>query len=439
MIRMKKYEDLPSSLFIENRKAFAAQMQKGAMAVFHSNDVMPSVGDAHYPFRQNSDFFYLTGIDQEECTLFLFPDAPLEKYREMLFVRRTNETIAVWEGRKYTAAEASSQSGIQNVLMNDQVQSNLSMLMNHCSAIYVNLNENDRAHSDVVYKELRFAHEVRAQFPAHEILRSGPILSALRTVKRDAEIAAIQEACNITEAAFRRVLAFTKPGVYEYEIEAEIIHEFIRKRATGHAYTPIIASGSNACVLHYNDNNKPCQDGDLLLLDFGAEYANYCADLTRTIPVSGTFSTRQKEVYNAVLRIHKQAFQIMKPGITLDALNREVGMIVEEELIQLGLLKADEVKKQNPDQPLYKKYFMHGNSHFLGLDVHDIGNRFAPIPHGAVLTNEPGIYIPEENIGIRIENDIHVLQSGNVDLMKNIPIEADEIEEYMQVAKQAIH
>jgi Xaa-Pro aminopeptidase len=278
---------------------------------------------------------------------------------------------------------------------------------------------------------VRFAHECKAKYPLHHYERSGPIMSKLRSVKHPLEIEQLQKACDITDKAFRRVLSFVKPGVTEYEIEAEIIHEFIKNRSTGHAYNPIIASGVDSCVLHYNDNNKACQDGEVLLMDFGAEYANYCADLTRTIPVNGRFTDRQKQVYNACLRVHREACNIMKPGITLAELNEEVAKVVESELIGLGLFSKDDVAKQDANNPLYKKYFMHGNSHFLGLDVHDIGNRYEKLPVGVVLTNEPGIYIPAEKIGIRIENDIWVSDKGNIDLMKNIPIEVEEIESLM--------
>lgn len=431
MIKMKKYDDISSELFVRNRSLYAKYVKENSMAVFHSADLMPRVGDGTHTFRQNSDLFYLTGIDQEETTLLLFPNSPIDKFKEILFIRKTSEHIAVWEGRKYTVEEARAQSGIQTVLLSDQFESTFSMLMNYAQTLYINLNENDRAISEVPYKDVRFAEECKVKYPLHHFERSGPIMSKLRSVKHPIEIEQLQKACDITDKAFRRVLQFVKPGVYEYEIEAEIIHEFIRNRATGHAYNPIIASGVDSCVLHYNDNNKVCSAGEVLLMDFGAEYANYCADLTRTIPVSGRFSERQKQVYNACLRVHREACNIMKPGITLAELNEQVAKVVEGELIGLGLFTKEDVAKQDPNNPLYKKYFMHGNSHFLGLDVHDIGNRYEKLPVGVVLTNEPGIYIPAEKIGIRIENDIWISEKGNVDLMKNIPIEIEEIESLM--------
>jgi len=428
---MKKYDDLPSTMFVAHREAYCKAMKGNCMAIFHSADQMPRVGDGTHKFRQNSDMLYLSGIDQEETILLLFPNSPIEKYKEILFIRQTNEHIAVWEGRKYNQDEARLQSGVKTVLWHDQFSTIFDMLMHYCDGLYINLNENDRMLSEVPYKDVRFAEECKAKYPLHQLHRSGPIMAKLRTVKDIFEVETLQHACNITEKAFRRVLGFVKPGVWEYEIEAEIIHEFIRNRATGHAYEPIIASGANSCILHYGDNNKQCMDGDVLLMDFGAEYANYCADLTRTIPVSGRFTPRQKQVYNACLNVHKAAKDIMRPGITLAQLNEEVCKVMESELIGLGLFTAADVKNQDPTNPLYKRYFMHGNSHFLGLDVHDIGNRYEPLPIGTVLTNEPGIYIPAEGIGIRIENDIYVGDGGNVDLMANIPVEADEIESLM--------
>ena len=430
-MNLKKYDSIASTLFIFNRKNYVSHIKPNSLAVFHSADLMPRVGDGTHKFRQNSDLFYLTGIDQEESILLLCPHSPIAKYREVLFIRQTNDVIAVWEGRKYTIEEARKQSGIETVLWTSQFEQTLDMLINHIEHIYINLNENDRASSDVAYKDVRFATECKIKYPLHHLGRSGPIMAKLRTVKHSIEVELLQKACDITEKAFRRVLNFVKPGVTEYEIEAEIIHEFIRNRATGHAYEPIIASGISSCVLHYNDNNKACNDGEVLLMDFGAEYANYCADLTRTIPVNGRFSARQKQVYSACLAVHRAAVSIMKPGITLAALNEEVAKVMESELIGLGLFSKQDVSNQDPNHPLYKRYFMHGNSHFLGLDVHDIGNRYEKLPDGVVLTNEPGIYIPEENIGIRIENDVWVSSKGNIDLMSNIPIEIEEIESLM--------
>jgi Xaa-Pro aminopeptidase len=429
-----KYQPIDSSLFIDNRAKFTASMKPSSIAFFHSNDEMPRNGDANFLFRQNSDIFYLTGIDQEKTILVLFPDAPLPRYREILFVRKTNEHIAVWEGHKYTKEEARAASGIRTVLWLDDYNSIVPMLLNHCENIYVNINENDRFVSDVPYRDLRFARELQSEYPGHRFERSGPILARLRSVKHDLEIKLMQRAIDITEKAFRRVLRFVRPGVMEYEIEAEITHEFIRKRANGHAYTPIIASGPSACILHYNDNNRECKAGDVILLDFGAEYANYAADLTRCIPVSGEFTERQRDVYNAVLRVMKAATAMLRPGNTIEAYHVEVGKVMEEQLIGLGLLSLDDVKKQNPEAPLYKKYFMHGTSHFLGLDVHDIGDRYQPMQAGMVFTCEPGIYIPEEGLGIRLENDILVTSKDPVDLMASIPLEIEDVEEIMREA-----
>jgi Xaa-Pro aminopeptidase len=426
-----KYDSIDRNLFIENRKRFVSQMKPNSIAVFVSNDEMPRSADALYQFRQNPDLFYLTGIDQEQTMLILYPDAPNHKQKEILFIRKTNESIAIWEGHKYTKDEALAASGIENIQWNDNFKSTLHVLINYAKYIYLNLNDHDRAGTSVPYQELRFATEIKNNYPLHQFERSAPIMHQLRSIKSSIEVALIQKACEITEKAFRRVLSFTKPGVYEYEIEAEIIHEFIRKRATGHAYSPIIASGANANVLHYTDNNKVCKAGDVILMDFGAEYANYCADLSRSIPVSGKFTDRQKAVYKAVLSVMKQAKVLLKPGQNLDTYHKSVGFIMEEELIKLGLLNAADVKNQNPELPLYKKYFMHGTSHYLGIDVHDVGFRYADIKPGMVFTCEPGIYIPEESLGIRLENDILITENGNVDLMETIPIEVEEIEELM--------
>lgn len=434
-----KYTPIDSTLFIENRTRFVAKMQPGSMAFFNANDEMPRNGDANYLFRQNSDLFYLSGIDQEQTVLVLFPDAPLPKYREILFVRKTNEHIAVWEGHKYTKEEARAASGIQTVMWLEDYNAVVPMLLNHCSRIYVNINENDRFSSEVPYRDLRFAQKMQAAYPGHAFERSGPLMTSLRSIKHDLEIKLMQKAMDITEKAFRRVLRFVKPGVMEYEIEAEITHEFIRKRANGHAYTPIIASGPSACILHYNDNNRECKSGDVILLDFGAEYANYSADLTRCVPVSGEFTQRQRDVYNAVLTVMKAATRMLVPGNTIEAYHVEVGKVMEEELIKLGLLNKDEVKKQNPEMPLYKRYFMHGTSHFLGLDVHDIGDRYMPMQAGMVFTCEPGIYIPEEGLGIRLENDILVTTKDPVDLMAAIPLEVEDIEELMREAAAHRH
>jgi len=426
-----KYLPISKDLFIENRKRFATYLKPGSVAFFNSNDEMPRNGDGNFPFRQHSDLFYLSGIDQEQSLLVICPDCPLPQYKEVLFLRKTNEVIAVWEGHKYTKEEAFETSGIKTVIWLEDMDAIFTILMNHSQNVYLNLNENDRFSSVVPYRELRFANDIKSRFPAHNVERSAPVMRELRAVKSKEEIRLMQTAIDITESAFRRVMAFTKPGVTEYEIEAEIIHEFIKSRATGHAYSPIIASGKNACVLHYNDNNRECRAGEVILMDFGAEYANYAADLTRSIPVSGKFTDRQKDVYNAVLRVMKASVKMLLPSNTIEKYHVEVGKVMEEELIGLGLINKTEVAKQDPTYPLYKKYFMHGTSHFLGLDVHDIGNKYAPMQAGMVFTCEPGIYIPEEGLGIRIENDILITEKGQIDLMANIPIEASDIEDLM--------
>ncbi|CAN5543385.1 aminopeptidase P family protein [soil metagenome] len=434
-----KYTPIDSLLFIENRKRFVAHMKPGSIAFFNANDEMPRNGDCNFPYRQHSDLFHLSGIDQEQTVLVLFPDAPIPKYREMLFLRKTNEHIAVWEGHKYSKEEGRQASGIQSIYWLEDYASIIPMLMNHCTTVYLNLNENDRFASDVPYREMRFAKEMKKRYAGHHYERSGPLMATLRSIKHDIEIKLMQRAMDITEKAFRRVLRFVKPGVMEYEIEAEITHEFIRKRANGHAYTPIIASGNNANVLHYIDNNMECKAGEVILMDFGAEYANYAADMTRCVPVSGEFTERQRDVYNAVLRVMRQATKMLVPGNTIEKYHLEVGKIMEGELIGLGLLNKDEVKKQNPDMPLYKKYFMHGTSHFLGLDVHDIGDRYQPMQAGMIFTCEPGIYIPEEGLGIRLENDILITSKEQIDLMSAIPVEVEDIEEAMREAAEARH
>ena len=434
-----KYDPIDFSLFIANRTRFISCMKPSSIAFFNANDEMPRNGDANFLFRQNSDLFYLSGIDQEQTVLVLFPDAPLPRFREILFIRKTNEHIAVWEGHKYTKEEARAASGISSVYWLEDYNSIVPMLLNHAENVYVNINENDRFSSEVPYRDLRFARDLQSHYPAHRFERCGPILAGLRAVKHDIEIKLMQKAIDITEKAFRRVLRFVKPGVKEYEIEAEITHEFIRKKANGHAYTPIIASGPSACILHYNDNNRECRAGDVILLDFGAEYANYAADLTRCVPVSGEFTERQRDVYNAVLRVMKAATAMLVPGNTIEAYHVEVGKVMEEELIRLGLLDREEVKKQNPEMPLYKKYFMHGTSHFLGLDVHDIGDRYRPMEPGMVFTCEPGIYIPAEGLGIRLENDILVTTKEPVDLMASIPLEVEDVEELMREAAAIRH
>lgn len=427
-----KYELINNQLFKQNRANFIKQMEPNSIAIFHANDQLSRNGDATHKFRQNSDLFYLTGVDQEKSVLVLYPDAPVAAWKEMLFIIETNEHIAVWEGEKLTKEKAEIVSGISAKNTHWNKNDNWSILTSAiltAENIYLNTNENDRAETGIDYKDIRFINEIKQKFPLHNLKRSAPIMAKLRAIKSDLEIELMQTACNITEKAFRQVMNFVKPGVMEYEVEAEIIGEFIRNRANGHAYEPIVASGANACVLHYNDNNMVCNDGDLLLMDFGAEYANYAADLTRTIPVNGKFTERQKAVYNACLKVHKEGVAMLRPGITLNQYNKEVRQVMKGALIDLGLI--DKAANEQEQNKLTQKYFPHGTGHFLGLDVHDIGNRYALIENNMCFTVEPGIYIREEGIGIRIENDIIVREGGNLDLMKNIPIEVDDIESLM--------
>jgi Xaa-Pro aminopeptidase len=426
-----KYSAIDNKLFIENRKRYAKKLKANALAVFNSNDIMPTSADGSMAFIQNTDLFYLSGIDQEESILLIFPDAKNPDHREILFLKETNEHIAIWEGHKYTKEEAGLTSGIKTIYWISQFKTIFRSLMGQCEAVYLNTNEHTRAVVEMETREARFVNWCRECYPVHTYLRSAPIMHELRAIKSKIEIGLLQKACNITEKGFRRLLGFVKPGVWEYEIEAELIHEFTRNRSRGFAYGPIIASGENANVLHYVENNKQCKAGEIILLDVAAEYANYASDMTRSIPVSGKFSKRQKNVYNAVLRVKREAIKLLKVGNTLEKLNREVGEIMQEELQKLRLLKVSDIKKQHPDNPAYKKFFMHGTSHYIGLDVHDVGSFTRPFEEGMVFTCEPGIYIREEGLGIRIENDIHITKAGPVDLMASIPIEADEIEELM--------
>ena len=423
----QRYATLPSSLFINNRKRFVSKMHKEALAIFHSNDEMPRNGDCFFPFRQNSDFFHLTGIDQEESVLVLCPN---HHYKEILFVRESDEHTIVWEGKKYSKEEATKVSGIANVFWTKEYDAVLTSLLEEHEMVYLNANENERARKEVISRDERMAIALKHEFHRKSYERSAPIMQDLREIKSKEEVAIIQAACNVTDKAFRRVLSFMKPGVWEYEVEAEISHEFIRNKSV-HAYTPIIASGANACVLHYVNNNQKCKKGDLVLMDFGAEYANYASDLTRTIPVSGKFTKRQKNVYNAVLRIMKESTKLLVAGNTLQEYNNEVRALIERELLKLKLITKSDISREDPKNPAFRKYFMHGISHFMGLDVHDLGNRKQPFQEGMIFTCEPGIYIPEEKLGIRIENDILITAKGPKDLMKKIPVEVEEIEELM--------
>ncbi len=426
-----KYLPVNPQLFIDNRARFAKEMKPNTLAIFYSNDMMPRCGDQFFPFRQNSDFFYLSGIDQEESVLVLYPDCVKDGFSEVLMVRKTNEHIAIWEGHKYTKEEATATSGVQKVIWVEDMDAVLNEMILLSDGVYLNINENDRFVTEVLTREKRMALALQQRYPAHTFQRAQPLMKRLRMITGSLEVELLQIACDITEKAFKRVLQTVKPGVWEYEVEAEIMYEFLKNRATGHAYSPIIASGNNANVLHYNQNNQQCKDGDLLLMDFGAEYANYAADLTRTIPVNGKFTTRQRAVYDAVLRVMKAAKKLLKPGSNLISYHKAVGEVMEAELLQLGLITAEDVKKQDPDWPAYKKYFMHGTSHHLGLDVHDLMDRYATFEVGMVFTVEPGIYIPAEGFGIRLENDVWIRENGVQDLMANIPLEAEEIEDWM--------
>jgi Xaa-Pro aminopeptidase len=427
-----KYTRIDNRLFIKNRKNFMAQMKPSSIAVFNSNDIYPISADSTMPFEQHRDIFYLSGVDQEESILVVFPDSPKEKHREILFLKETNAHIAVWEGEKLTKEKALETSGIKTVYWLQDFEKIFAEIMTQCDTVYVNTNEHYRAQVETETREARFTKWWKEKYPAHSVAKSNPILQQLRSVKDPLEIDLIQQACNITEKGFRRVLNFVKPGVWEYEIEAEFIHEFLRNRSKKFAYTPIIASGNNANVLHYIENNQQCQAGDLILMDVGSEYANYSSDMTRTIPVSGKFTARQKEVYNAVLKVKNEATKMLLPGALWEAYHIEVGKLMTSELLSLGLLDKADVQNEDKDWPAYKKYFMHGTSHHMGLDTHDYGLLHKPMQANMVFTVEPGIYIPEEGFGIRLEDDVLINQSGTpFNLMRNIPIEADEIEDLM--------
>lgn len=427
-----RYESIDSQLFIQNRKRLSQLLNPKSMVILHSNDVIPTNADGVMGFRQNNDIFYLTGINQEETILILFPDHPDPKMREILFIRETNDHILVWEGYKLTIPQAKEISGIEKVYWSHQFDSILKRLIYEADQVYLNLNEHDGADLQFESRERRYINEFKQKFPLHRIERLAPLMHQLRVIKQPIEIEFIKKAIQITEKGFRRMAKYLKPNIFEFELEAELNHEFLMNRSKGHAFQPILAAGRSACILHYITNNQICKEGDLILMDFGAEYANYNADITRCLPVSGRFSDRQKQVYEAVLRVMKAARKLIVAGNTMENLRKEVGKIMESELIGLGLLTRQDVATQNEDYPLYRKYFPHGISHHLGLDVHDVGNRYETFKSGMLFTNEPGIYIPEEGIGVRLENDILITEDGNIDLMENIPIEIDEIEDLMK-------
>ena len=427
-----KYDQLPNSLFVKNRKKFMAQMRPNSIAVFNSNDIYPISADSTMPFEQHRDIFYLSGADQEETILVLFPDAINTSHREILFVRETNAHIAVWEGAKLTKEQATEVSGIASIYWLSDFDKIFFDLMTEAETIYFNTNEHYRQAVETQTREDRFIIDCKKKFPAHAVAKSNPILQKIRGVKEPEEIAMMLTACSITEKGFRRLLGFIKPGVWEYEIEAELLHEFVRNRSKGFAYSPIIASGNNANVLHYLENNQQCKSGDLILMDVAAEYANYSSDLTRTIPVNGKFTKRQKEVYEAVLRVKNEATKMLVPGTIWAEYHKECGKLMTSELLGLGLLDKADVQNEDPNWPAYKKYFMHGTSHHIGLNTHDYGELKTPMEANMVFTVEPGIYIPDENMGVRLEDDVVIQEKGDpINLMATIPIEVDEIEELM--------
>lgn len=426
-----RYKIPSKNLFVNNRKKFVTLLKPNALAVFNSNDIMPTNGDGHMGFKQNSDLFYLSGIDQEESILIIFPNAFDKNQQEILFVKETSDLIKIWEGEKLTKEKASAISGVKNVMWLKDFPVVFNNLMCQAEHVYLNTNEHLRAHIEVETRDARFVKWCREHYPIHRYERSAPIMHKIKAVKELEEIEMMQKACDLTESAFRRVLSFIKPGVIEYEIEAEFLHEFIKNGSRGFAYGPIVASGPNACVLHYVENDKEVKAGDVILLDIGCEYGNYNSDMTRCLPISGRFTARQKQVYNAVLHVKNEAEKLLRPGIYLQEYQKEVGKIMEGELIKLGLIDSTDIKNQDPSWPAYKKYFMHGTSHFLGIEVHDSGLWTEPIKEGMVFTCEPGIYIPEEGLGIRLEDNLVITNDKPFNLMRNIPLLADEIEDLM--------
>jgi Xaa-Pro aminopeptidase len=426
-----RYQEIDSKLFCDNRVRLCDKLPPNSLVVVNSNDLLPTNADATLSLRQNSDIFYLSGIHQEETILVLVPDAPDPKQREMLFTKETSEHIAVWEGDKHTKESGKKTSGIEHVHWLEAFPAMFRMLMTQAEHVFLNTNEHSRAADAVETRDLRFIRETQRKYPLHDYRRLAPLMAELRLLKSPIEVDLIRKACDITEAGFRRVLKFIKPGVKEYEIEAEMVHEYLRNGSDGFAYDPIIGTGKNACVLHYLENHDVCEDGQMVLMDAAARYANYNSDLTRTVPINGRYSDRQRAVYDAVLRTMRGCAEILRPGIVLKDYQEQAGQMVEAELLGLGLLEQKDIDDQDPDKPAYKKYFMHGTSHHIGLDVHDIGDLWAPIEPGMVFTIEPGIYIREEKLGCRLENDYLIGEDGNIDLMASIPVEAEEIEDLM--------
>lgn len=427
-----KYLPLNPEIFIKNRERFINEMHPGSIAIIVSNDEVPSNGDALYPFKQNSDLFWLSGITQEDSMVILFPENPDPKYREVLVLVRPNELKEKWDGKRLRVNEAQAISGMKTIVWLDSIDGLLQQWIHLAGTIYLDSNENDRKASLVRTRDYRFIDEMRSRYPLHKYERAARVMKELRGIKTSLEIEVLQKAIDITENTFRRLLKFIRPGVMEYEIEAEIWHSFLSQRATGPAYGSIIASGDRARTLHYVNNNEECKDGELVLMDFGAEYGSYCADLTRTVPVNGKFTKRQRQVYNACLHLHDYAKSLLKPGISLVDYTEKVGEEATQQFLKLGLLKKTEVKNEDPENRAYRKYLYHGISHHLGIDVHDLGTRTEPLRAGMVLTVEPGIYIEEEHLGVRIENNVWITRNGNKDLMKNIPVTVEEIESIMK-------
>ncbi len=427
-----KYKRIDKKLYIHNRERFKKELKPKSLAVFNSNDIITTSADSSRPFMQHRDILALSGVDQEESILVVFPDSHDPKHREVLFLKETSDLIAVWEGAKLTKDQAFEVSGIRTVYWLDKFETIFNNLVCEAERIYINSNEHLRANTEAETREDRFISWCKEKYPIHEYERSAPIMHKVRSIKHEIEIHLMQAACNITEKGVRRILPFIKPGVMEYQIEAELMHEFLNNRSQGFAYTPIIGSGASACVLHYIENNQECKNGDVILMDFGAEYANYASDLTRSVPVNGRFTKRQRDVYDAVNRVKKAATKLLVPGTMMADYHQAVGNLMEKELVDLGLITTKDIADQDPSWPAYKKYFMHGTSHFIGLDTHDVGLWHEPIQAGMVFTVEPGIYIPNEDLGIRLEDDVVVQESGEpFNLMANIPIESEEIEDLM--------
>ena len=427
-----KHLPLDPTIFTSNRKRFTEKMVKNAIAIFNSNDEMPANGDSLYPFQQNSDLFWLSGILQEDTMVILYPDNPDPKFREVLVLIRPNELKEKWDGKRLKAEEAKKMSGFETIVWLDSVEGLLQPWLHQADHIYLNTNENDRKHTDVTTRDYRFAEEMKSKYPAHNYERSAKILKELRGVKLKEEIEVVQKAIDITHNAFERILKVIRPGIMEYEIEAEVVHSFLTQGASGEAYDSIIASGDRARTLHYIANNQECKDGELILMDFGARYGNYCADLSRTVPVNGKFTKRQAEVYNACLHLHNYAKSLLKPGISIIEYTDKVGEEATKIFIGLGILSEADVKNEDKENRAYRKYLYHGISHHLGIDVHDLGTRTGPLQPGMLLTVEPGIYIEQEQIGIRIENNVWITESGNKDLMEKIPITVEQIETLMK-------